>query len=70
MKPIVSYFKSSIPIEVGQRAVVYITSPHPVLGTVPWPKWVHTSPVLSIDDTGFETENTRYERDKPNESEE
>lgn len=59
-KPIVEYSEATV--EVGKRGSVYITTPHPVLGEIYGPKWVHTSRVLLIDERGFETLNTRYNK--------
>jgi hypothetical protein len=63
MKPTVEFNQVYYTPVVGQRAAVYITTPHPVLGEVPAPKWVHTSTVLLVEEDGsFETLNTLYKK--------
>jgi hypothetical protein len=61
MKPQVTYSQITSGPVVGARANVFITSPHPVLGLVAEPKWVHTSMVVAVEESGnFETLNTYY----------
>lgn len=48
---------------VGRRVRVYLVDPHPVLGVVKAPMWVHTSEIVHTYRNGdFETLNTLYNK--------